>query len=87
MKVGIDHSKQVLADLSKMAVDAIHLAKNGVGFGSLKQIMDLVSESKDLIVQSKASIIELSDLDSNEFQAIAASCYDLVKNVIAAVAA
>ncbi len=37
--LGIEHSKKVLQDLGKLAIDVIALAKHGIGFGAYRQIL------------------------------------------------
>lgn len=84
---GIEHSKKVLVDLGKLAADGIQIAKHGIGFGAIKQVLSMVEEAKDLIVEAQAAFPELKDLDSAEAGELATACYDLVKGVIDAVVA
>lgn len=86
-QLGIDHSKKVLVDLGKLAADGIHIAKHGIGLGSLKQLWSMVDEAKDLIIEAQAAFGELKDLDSQESGQLASACFDLVKGVIDAVVA
>lgn len=46
-KLGIEHTQKVLKELEEMAVAGIKLAKNGIGFGSIKQVWELVESAKE----------------------------------------
>lgn len=84
--LSIDHSKKVLADLGKVAVDGIHIAKHGVGIGALQDIFALMGDVKDLIAEAPKALPELQDMDAKEAAEMAQAAYEMVKAVIAAIA-
>jgi hypothetical protein len=84
-QIGIDHSKRVIADLQAIAITGVKIAKHGIGFGALKQVLDLIGQAKDLIVEAQAALPEIKDLDSQEVGQLSSACYELVRGVIDAV--
>lgn len=79
---GIEHAQKLLADVAKLAQDAIEAVKGGK-FAEIKGVFKILGDLKDAVVDLKAALPELKDLDGTEGAALASSAYDLVKNLLA----
>lgn len=85
-QLGIEHTLASLADIEKLAIEGIKLAKNGVGIGSIRDLLALGGDAKKLVTEAKESFPELKDLDAAEGLQLGQACLDLVKNIIFSVA-
>ena len=85
-KLGLDHTKKVIAALAEIAVGGVAIVKRGGGFGSITKILGLLGDVKDLISEAPKSLPELTDLDAAECAELGAAAYKLVRDVVQAVA-
>ena len=88
MTVGIDKTLETIADLEKLAVDGLDLAKHGPwGLSSLTHLLAILGDLRELAADAVLVLPELADLDSVETGKIGAAAFTLVKTVMAAVVA
>ncbi len=85
MKLGIKNTLAVLDALKLLAVDAVAIAHNGVGLGSLSKLMTIAKQAKILAISAKDALPELADLDGDEAQQLAEASFEAVKSVLLAV--
>lgn len=81
---GVEHTTKFLNGLSHMVVEAIGIAKNGVGFGAYRQVMGLMGEMKSMLAEAKLSLPELKDLDGDDAVELGQVAYECVAAIVAA---
>lgn len=84
--LGIQHSKQVIADLGKLAVDGIALVKKSSGLGEIRAVLALMGDFKALVSDARSALPELKELDAQEAAQLAEQSYEAVRAVVAALA-
>lgn len=85
MPHGIDHSKKVVEDLGKLVMDAIPIAKHGVGIGAISQLFTILADVKDLLAEAPQALPELKDMDSAKAGELSSVCYEMVRRVITSI--
>ncbi len=85
--LGIENSKRVIAELGEIAVTVIGIAKRGIGLGSLRQLLAVLEDVKELASAAPKALPELTDVDAKEAGELATASYVLVKSIVAAVTA
>lgn len=85
---GIEATLVTFKDLQALAIDAVGIVKaGGFKFSALPKLLDSLTKINALIKDVPQALPELKDLDASEGIQLATAAFDLVKNVIAAVAA
>lgn len=74
----IDASLRFFADLSQLMVHAVDVAKSRSVWGALA----LIPEIQAIVVDAKAALPELADLDAAEACKVAAAAYECVKAIV-----
>jgi len=85
MVVGVEKSKETLADLAELACDGIDLFKKGIGLGSFGKIVEILADVKELIADAPLALPELADLNAVEAAELGAAAYVAVKKIVDAV--
>ncbi len=79
---GIDHLREFMCSLDKILISGVKVVKHG----SIREILHIVSELKDLVKEAPAVLPELKDLDSSEAIELTELAYKIVKDILDAVA-
>ncbi len=87
MALGIVKTLEVIEDLGSIAQIAIKIAKEGLSFGSIGNLLQIAKDVNELIKDVPGALPELSDLDSVEAAKIGEAAYGLVKKVVDAIKA
>ncbi len=91
--IGIAKTLETVADLKAMTVDAIRLAKAAQKGGVLSWpaifngVLKVGGDVKELVGDAPLALPELKDVDAAEAGQIATAAYDLVKTIVAELAA
>ncbi len=87
MELGINKSQLFIEQLSEVCVNAVKLAKKGLGLGSIGLLLDMARSAKELVTEAKGVLPELADLNADESALLGAAAFNAVKNVLAAIQA
>ena len=82
--LGVDHSVKFLGEVADLCVEVMGIVKSGVSFGSIPKILGLGTQLAAAVVDAKAAMPELKDLDPEEALAVGAAAYACVAKIVAA---
>lgn len=84
MALGLQNTVKFLNDVSDIVVEAVGLAKSGLGWSAYGKVVALVGKVGELVLEAKASLPELADLDPKEAVELGAAAYAAVAKIVAA---
>lgn len=82
--MGVEHTTKFLHALTHLVVEAIGLAKNGVGLSTYRQGLSMLAQMRVLVLEAKESLPELKDLDTDEAVELGHVAYKCVARIVAA---
>ncbi len=81
---GVEHTSKFLYALSHMVVEAIGIAKHGVGFSAYRQVMGMMGEMRVMVSEAKEALPELADLDTDDAVELGKVAYECVAAIVTA---
>ncbi len=83
----IQNCVAVIDDLEKVCLDIVGVVKAGGGwFAVLGAVFTIANDAKDIVARAPALLPEVKDIDPTEAGVLTQKAYELVLNVLKAVA-
>jgi len=83
--VGIIETKRAFLAIAELAVDAVGLAKHGIGFGAIAKVVEILKDIKLVAEAAPHALPELADLDQAEAAELAQVAYQVVHSILQAI--
>ncbi len=81
---GVEHTSKFLYALSHMVVEAIGIAKHGIGFSAYREVVGMMGEMRVMIAEAKEALPELADLDTEDAIELGKVAYECVASIVEA---
>lgn len=82
---GVEHSVKFFKELADVVIELIALVKSGIGFGSIGKLVALAKDLGELVLEAKAALPELADVDREEMFVLGQAAYDCLRSIIKSV--
>ena len=84
--MGVEKSLEVIEGIKVLVTEGSDLLKNGISLSKLGKLISIVGLVQELVMDAKAALPELGDIDSMEAGKLTEASYKAVQEIVKAIA-